>query len=69
MTCVLEFSFIAKVASSRKLHWLELLLKHPKFLSSKFFSPETMNAMMSYVSAKFASTVTLGNSNDFFRSE
>ena len=44
-------------------------LTTPKFFIGKFFSPETMYAMMSYVLAKFASTVTLGNSNDFFRSE
>ena len=66
---MLEFSFIAKVASSRKLYWLELLLKHLKFFISNFFSPETMYAMLSYVLAKFASTVTLGNSIDFSRSE
>ena len=44
-------------------------LTTPKFFIGKFFSPETMYAMMSYVLVKFASTVTLGNSNDFFRSE
>lgn len=44
VTCVLEFSFIAKVALSRKLYWLELLLQLQIFIS-KFFSPETMYAM------------------------
>ena len=51
---------------------VRVALTTPKFLIfkiSNFFSPERMYAMMSYVSAKFASTVPLGNSNDFFRSE